>query len=698
MKIGSKIIAGFSGLTILTLTCAGVGYYGVSRLSNSVTFITGPTWDTADGAMEVAIEVGVQVNAINEILSRQSDVDAGMSKLTISREMIGNELKIIKDSGLLSHEDIQKVDTARQKFDEVSAVLLDQYADFTATHQKLSEHFYDFQKLMVTAEELGESQMEEIRNDPDELMSWNGGIEEKWTAAGGMMKAQTGLLQRIYYYERLISNEDEADALKGLAGAAKSFQEQLAGVIEHPLFKESKTTGSKYDSATYSQAFKSSLTQHQEDFKAAIENYQTYKTALTNYSKTADDLLGHIERFQEQSKSIADGESRNVSSVISSSYLLIVTVVVFSLVLSVIAGFLIVTSIRKPLAEALNFTEVFASGNFSKIITINFKDEVGQLLESLKSMQTKMIDVIAGIRAGATEVSIAAEQVSQGNTNLSQRTQEQASSLEEVASSMEQMTGTVNQNSENAQQANQLARAAREQAEKGGDVVGRTVASMNEINGSSKKIEDIIVVIDEIAFQTNLLALNAAVEAARAGEQGRGFAVVASEVRNLAGRSAKAAKEIKSLIKDSVIKVEGGTKLVDESGQVLDDIMTSVKKVSDIVSEIAAASEEQSEGIEQVNKAIAQMDSMTQHNASLVEEAEAASESMGAQAQELTASVAYFKLNGGGNDVRIGKVERVAVASPHAMESQPTMESQPRVSLPQVQQEDKSDDSSWKEF
>jgi len=695
MKISTKIIAGFSGLTILTLACAGVGYYGVSRLSDSVTFITGPTWETADGAMEVNIEVEAQVNAINEILSRQSDVEAGMAKLTTSREKIGNELKIIKDRGLLSHEDVQKVEAARQKFDEISAVLLDQYADYTTAHQKLSEHFYDFQKLMVTAEELGESQMEEIRNDPDELLSWNGGIEEKWNAAGGMMNAQTGLLQRIYFYGRLISNEDEADALKGLADAAKSFQEQLASVIEHPLFIESKTTNPKYDNITYSQAFKSSFTQHQEDFKEAIEKFQTYKIALNNYLRTAGDLLGHIERFEEISDGIAKSESMNVASVINSSYLLISAVVIFSLLLSVIAGFLIVASIKKPLAEALNFADVFASGNFSNSITIKFKDEIGQLLESLKSMQIKMVDVIAGIRAGAAEVSTAAEQVSQGNTNLSQRTQQQASSLEEVASSMEQMTGTVNQNAENAQQANQLARAAREQAEKGGDVVGRTVTAMNEINGSSKKIEDIIVVIDEIAFQTNLLALNAAVEAARAGEQGRGFAVVASEVRNLAGRSATAAKEIKALIKDSVNKVEGGTKLVDESGQMLDEIVTSVKKVSDIVAEIAAASQEQSEGIEQVNKAVLQMDDMTQHNASLVEEAAASSEAMGAQAQELAASVDYFKLKGDEDDIRTGEVDRIEDGKKDRLAVE---NGQARVGLPQIQQEDVTDDGGWKEF
>ena len=235
------------------------------------------------------------------------------------------------------------------------------------------------------------------------------------------------------------------------------------------------------------------------------------------------------------------------------------------------------------------------------------------------------------------------EVVRKGNISLSQRTEEQASSLEETASSMEEMTSTVKQTADNAGQANQLAIAARSQAEKGGAVVGKAVGAMSAINASSRKIADIIGVIDEIAFQTNLLALNAAVEAARAGEQGRGFAVVASEVRNLAGRSATAAKEIKALIQDSVGKVEEGSKLVDQSGQTLEEIVQAVKKVTDIVAEIAAASQEQSTGIEQVNKAVMQMDEVTQQNAALVEQAAAAAEAIVEQTQALSQQVAVYR-------------------------------------------------------
>jgi methyl-accepting chemotaxis protein len=262
--------------------------------------------------------------------------------------------------------------------------------------------------------------------------------------------------------------------------------------------------------------------------------------------------------------------------------------------------------------------------------------DLQKLGDAINSLLETVSDIVSNVKHAATEVLRGAEEISQGNANLSQRTEEQSSSLEETASSMEEMTSTVKQNADNAGQANQLATAARDQAEKGGAVVSNAVKAMGDINESSKKISDIISVIDEIAFQTNLLALNAAVEAARAGEQGRGFAVVATEVRSLAGRSATAAKEIKELIQDSVRKVEDGSLLVTQSGQTLEQIVLSVKKVSDIVAEIAAASREQSSGIEQVNKAVMQMDEMTQQNAALVEQATAASQSMADQARDLT--------------------------------------------------------------
>ena len=307
-------------------------------------------------------------------------------------------------------------------------------------------------------------------------------------------------------------------------------------------------------------------------------------------------------------------------------------------------GFWLMQNTVQPLRDAIAVANTIAAGDLTAKVKSNRSGEFGQLFRALNQMTVNLTAVISDARAGTQVVRDAATEIATGNTDLSQRTEEQASSLEETASSMEELTSTVKQNAENAKQANQLAVSASEVAVKGGQVVSQVVDTMSGISESSKKIVDIISVIDGIAFQTNILALNAAVEAARAGEQGRGFAVVATEVRTLAQRSAAAAKEIKGLISDSVEKVDSGSKLVNEAGKTMDEIVGSVKRVTDIMSEITAASQEQSSGIEQVNTAITQMDQVTQQNAALVEEAAAAAESMQEQAQVLTQAVSIFKL------------------------------------------------------
>ncbi len=347
-----------------------------------------------------------------------------------------------------------------------------------------------------------------------------------------------------------------------------------------------------------------------------------------------------------------------------------------------------------PLKDGMDVMKALSSGDLTRSMDGEYEGEFAILKESINGTVTNLIDVVGNIRESSASIATASSEISQGNINLSQRTEEQASSLEETASSMEELTGTVKQNADNARQANQLAAGARDQAEKGGSVVSNAIDAMSEINTASKKIADIISVIDEIAFQTNLLALNAAVEAARAGEQGRGFAVVASEVRNLAQRSAGAAKEIKSLINDSVEKVDEGSRLVNESGQTLDEIVGAVKKVSDIIAEIAAASLEQSTGIEQVNQTVSQMDEVTQQNAALVEEAAAASESLDEQARELDQLMNYFKLSAGSAN------RSVAPRAPAAAPAQRSPAPRPvaRATSTPAPSSSGGNDSEWEEF
>ena len=317
-------------------------------------------------------------------------------------------------------------------------------------------------------------------------------------------------------------------------------------------------------------------------------------------------------------------------------------------VLSLVTAWFISSGIVRPLRHAVKVARKVAGGDLSGNIRVESGDELGQLLQALKDMNASLITIVGDVRGGTQDIAGASGEIAAGNLDLSQRTQAQASSLEQTAASMEELTGTVKQNADNARQANQLAQSAADVAGKGGKVVAEVVDTMSSINASSKKIVDIIGVIDAIAFQTNILALNAAVEAARAGEQGRGFAVVAAEVRTLAQRSAGAAREIKQLIGDSVERVDAGARLVDTAGATMRDIVASVHRVTDIMGEISMASGEQLSGIEQVNAAIVQMEHVTQQNAALVEQASTAAASMQQRAQQLSGTVGIFTL---GNEV-----------------------------------------------
>ena len=329
-------------------------------------------------------------------------------------------------------------------------------------------------------------------------------------------------------------------------------------------------------------------------------------------------------------------------------------------------GWWITGSITRPIQQAVAVAEKVAAGDLGSTVEVTSQDETGRLLTALQAMNQSLVDIVGTVRLSSDSIATGSAQIASGNADLSQRTEEQASALEQTAASMEQLGSTVTQNADNARQANQLALGASAVAVKGGEVVGQVVGTMKGINDSSRRIADIISVIDGIAFQTNILALNAAVEAARAGEQGRGFAVVAGEVRNLAQRSAEAAREIKALITDSVERVEQGTSLVDKAGETMQEVVGSIRRVADLMGEISSATSQQSAGVAQVGEAVGQMDQVTQQNAALVEESAAAAESLRVQAQQLVQAVAVFKLGQGGPAHGKGGTQLAAASPSHA--------------------------------
>ncbi len=480
--------------------------------------------------------------------------------------------------------------------------------------------------------------------------------------------------------------EDDKKGIDAVSERAKKVREKFKALGALPGQQALGDRLNKEFDAYYSPAVtvaKIMLGMDQGDPQAAIGQMQnSLKVLETDISKT-------VEAAQTQFTAGIDNSNDNVRRVL---WTVIIAGLFVVFVLGIVS-FFIIRTIWQQLGGEPEYAQEIASAVASGDLTMRIDVEPGDtssLLAALGEMQTRLQNMVSEIKTSAETIKVASAEIASGNTDLSSRTESQASSLEETSSSMETMTETVKQNADNARQANKMVETASEVAVKGGAVVSQVVTTMDDINQSSKKIVDIISVIDGIAFQTNILALNAAVEAARAGEQGRGFAVVASEVRSLAQRSAAAAKEIKTLIGDSVDKVTAGSALVDQAGQTMDEIVASVRRVSDIMSEITAASQEQSSGIQEIGSAINQMDEMTQQNAALVEEAAAAAESLEEQADLLTKALDVFKLN---------NLQSSGVSVNRAPASRPAMRaSAPRIAAKPATKVGGDDTGEWDEF
>ena len=495
---------------------------------------------------------------------------------------------------------------------------------------------WQLQKMQATAQYLGGHAVQSVSDTGNMRVQWN-----------RMRRLDSGLLA--------------AKSLEEVAGLASRVQAvyQLLEPLERSYVALERNAEERTVMDEYKSARKTYVDSHNALFQAAKDKdfslteqdaflgdpvINLYNGESEAAFTAVVDAAGRLNQLSQQG---AQQAQQAAGDTYDTAKWWLVAGVGLSALIAALCGALVTRSVTRPAQRAVQAANRIAQGDLSQVIVVGNQDEMGALLQALQRMQSSLAQTVNSVRGNAESVATASAQIASGNSDLSGRTEEQASALEETAASMEQLGSTVRQNADNARQANQLALSASTVAQQGGDVVAQVVGTMKGINDSSRKIADIIGVIDGIAFQTNILALNAAVEAARAGEQGRGFAVVASEVRSLAQRSAAAAKEIKGLITASVERVEQGSQQADQAGETMTQVVSAIRRVTDIMGEISAASSEQSQGVAQVGEAITQMDQATQQNAALVEESAAAADSLQRQAQELVDAVAVFRLGAG---------------------------------------------------
>ncbi len=633
--VSARIIGGYA----LVLTLSGgillAGIFGINSIDNSLDKITGqaiPMIKSADHMIVTLLNAHTELLRFHDSRSKKN-LDAHSKAYnrfkTSNAEYLEQLTELTRDNNQLK-EDLAAVVKTKKKM-------------FSAGDKIIGLH-----SQAIRSSNTVESSADEYSDTGDEILSQASDLEK--IARNPDIKKKVGKLTELLDEISTTTLEALENKIPAAVRGAKSDLTSLFVEIEGLLNAIKQENGISESTQftrlqSYFDEFKGLSNNLLDAFIKELNLHKQVRGYLKKADKSARISISDLDTLNEHISDTADEIQSVAGDSVSNSQTMIMGFALVAIVVSLLVGFLVTRSIRKPLGQSVRMIRELAKGDLTMTVDVDRNDELGDLVGNLNQMSGKLTSIVSEVHTGADTIGSAAEEIARGNMDLSQRTEEQASNLEETASSMEEMTSTVKQNADNAAQAQKLAMEANNEATSGGKIVGKAVTAMGEINTSSRKIADIINVVEEIAFQTNLLALNAAVEAARAGEQGRGFAVVASEVRNLAGRSSEAAKEIKALIEDSVNKVKIGSDLVDESGKTLGDIVGSIRKLTDIVSEIASASLEQASGIDQVNKSIMQIDEMTQQNAALVEQAAAASQSMLYQSGNLKKQISFFRID-----------------------------------------------------
>jgi len=628
LSISKRISAGFGVCCLLIIACGYAGFSGINRISTVLEFIAEEAWTTVDGATDGIIGIKDQIIA-SEHIGRDYKTEQNQKALKSARANALDSFAEVKKAGLLSGDQMRQLDLRLQQYSDQLDMWLSANDAYKNTSERFGKHCQEFVAFSEVVESMGDVAIEELEAEPDKPITWAGTIADRWAAADGGMESTIGLMQQLYFLERM-DNGDDFDECKAQILAASDVQDEAVGrMLQTGMFDSS------YESETGDATYASHYQEMHKELKALvleyIDTFKTFQEMNQSFSGETSQLLALIELVNQSADAQVDDKLAGVGDIRKNVVFALITVGVAAAIISVLVAAWLLQYIVRSLNNASTLARAVSEGDLTKTADIRNEDEIGKMLKALNNMVENLRRVVGEVTSASVNVARGSKEISSTAQQISQGASEQSTAAEQSTSSMEQMTSSIQQNADNARQTDQIANQAAEDAQSSSEAVTQTVSAMRDI---AEKID----MVEEIARKTDLLALNAAVEAARAGEHGKGFAVVASEVRKLAERSAAAAADISQLSKNGVGRAE-------RAGEMLTKLVPDIRRTAELVQEINATSGEQSSGVTQVNKALQDLDKVIQLNASASEEMASTTEELSSQALQLQASIGFFRFD-----------------------------------------------------